>query len=182
MQKHRVVVVTDASAGLWRAMVSRFAEDGANAGLMAHGGDRLGNVRFEVDGVLSAAVFSRAGMSIARQSTAPSRAQSRLRVKSDAHSGRQPPLAGEDVPDKTGRSTEIGPLTAQLNDAIGDIDARHACHTRRRCYRRRPSRYGAVDRKLTAGHIAVAISNGSNGSVTREQSVMFVYRQGRTTE
>ena len=49
MQKRQVVVVTGASAGLGRAIVRRFAEDGASIGLIARGQDRLEQARVEVE-------------------------------------------------------------------------------------------------------------------------------------
>lgn len=49
MQKGQVVVVTGASAGLGRAIVRRFAEDGASIGLIARGQDRLEQARVEVE-------------------------------------------------------------------------------------------------------------------------------------
>lgn len=45
----RVVVVTGASAGLGRAIVRRFAEDGAHVGLIARGRERLEQTRAEVE-------------------------------------------------------------------------------------------------------------------------------------
>ncbi|MHB1225066.1 MAG: SDR family oxidoreductase [Gemmatimonadaceae bacterium] len=44
-----VVVVTGASAGLGRAIVRRFAEDGAHVGLIARGRERLEQTRAEVE-------------------------------------------------------------------------------------------------------------------------------------
>src|SRR5690348_4220960 len=50
MQKHPVVVVTGASAGLGRAIVRAFARRGADVGLIARGIDGLEGARREVEG------------------------------------------------------------------------------------------------------------------------------------
>src|SRR5579871_1383781 len=47
--KHDVVVVTGASAGLGRAIVERFAVDGARIGLIARGRDRLEAAQRDVE-------------------------------------------------------------------------------------------------------------------------------------
>src|SRR5690348_630254 len=49
MQKHPVVVVTGASAGLGRAIVREFAQNGADVGLIARGIDGLEAAKREVE-------------------------------------------------------------------------------------------------------------------------------------
>ena len=56
--KPEVVVVTGASAGVGRAVVRRFAQEGAHIGLLAHGMDGLEGARQDVEALGGKAIIS----------------------------------------------------------------------------------------------------------------------------